>query len=82
MVDDPHYQMFSSLLRTSQEMMWSSMQKPVERTLPELIDKSKAANDAGGTLRLDADAEIPPLPPFRRYSLPAGHRQIATKCGT
>jgi len=41
MVDDPHYQMFSSLLRTSQEMMWSSMQKPVERTLPELIEKSK-----------------------------------------
>lgn len=59
MVGDPHYKMFSSLLRTSQEMMWSSMQKPVERTLPELIERSKSVNDAGGTLRLDADAEIP-----------------------
>ena len=26
MVHDPHYQMFSTLLRTSQEMMWSSCQ--------------------------------------------------------
>jgi len=54
-----HYQMWSSLLRTSQEMMWISCQRPVERQLPELIEKAKTTQGAGGTLTLDPDLEIP-----------------------
>ena len=59
MGEDPHYRMFSALLRTSQEMMWSASQKPVQRNLDDLIKKAKDTGSAGGSLRLDPDLEIP-----------------------
>lgn len=59
MGEDPHYRMFSALLRTSQEMMWSASQQPVQRNLDDLIEKAKDAGRAGGSLRLDPDLEIP-----------------------
>jgi ubiquinone/menaquinone biosynthesis C-methylase UbiE len=60
MVREPYYQMFSTLLRTSQEMMWSACQKPVERALPALnAAVAKPARKAGGTLRLDPALEVP-----------------------
>jgi SAM-dependent methyltransferase len=59
MTQDPHYKMFSSLLRTSQEMMWSAAQIPVERNLGELVDKAKSTKGPGGTLTLDPGLEIP-----------------------
>ena len=39
MTRDPYYRMFSSLLRTSQEMMWSACQKPVEREFDALNER-------------------------------------------
>jgi ubiquinone/menaquinone biosynthesis C-methylase UbiE len=60
MVREPYYQMFSTLLRTSQEMMWSACQKPVERDLSALnAAVAKPARKTGGTLRLDPALEIP-----------------------
>ncbi|MGH8248901.1 MAG: class I SAM-dependent methyltransferase [Gammaproteobacteria bacterium] len=59
MTKDPRYRMFSSLLRTSQEMMWSSTQKPVERQLDTLVDKARQSKGAGGSLTLDPTLEIP-----------------------
>ena len=59
MVTDPHYRVFSSLLRTSQEMMWSASQLPVQRNLNELIEKAKETGNTGGSLRLDPDLEVP-----------------------
>ena len=60
MVHEPYYQMFSTLLRTSQEMMWSSCQKPVERDLPALNEAiAKPPRKAGGSLRLNPALEIP-----------------------
>jgi 2-polyprenyl-3-methyl-5-hydroxy-6-metoxy-1,4-benzoquinol methylase len=60
MTSEPYYQMFSALLRTSQEMMWSSCQKPVERDLRSLnarVGKGKARRK--GTVRLDPSLEVP-----------------------
>ncbi|NKB45186.1 MAG: methyltransferase domain-containing protein [Alphaproteobacteria bacterium] len=57
-----HYQTWSSLQRTSQEMMWKSCQGPVERQLDTLIAESNkkiSAKSAGGTLKLDPELEIP-----------------------
>ena len=52
--------MFSTLLRTSQEMMWSSCQKPVEREFSSLnAVVAQPAQRAGGSLRLDPVLEIP-----------------------
>jgi len=60
MTHDPYYQMFSALLRTSQEMMWSSCQIPVERGL-KLLNKgiNKKRAKTRGSLRLDPKLEIP-----------------------
>ena len=60
MVDDPYYQMFSSLLRTSQEMMWSSCQIPVEKNLNGLNANIKAmTGNPVGTLSLRTETEVP-----------------------
>ena len=59
MVKDPHYRVFSALLRTSQEMMWSASQHPVQRNWQELIAKAKEPGNAGGSLRLDPGLEVP-----------------------
>ena len=61
MVQDPYYQMFSSLLRTSQEMMWSSCQVPVNRDLDRLNQKIKIpkGNKTLGSLKLDEKLQIP-----------------------
>ena len=61
MVQDPYYQMFSSLLRTSQEMMWSSCQVPVNRDLDRLNQKIKIpkGNKTLGSLKLDEKLQVP-----------------------
>ena len=41
MNQQPYYRLWSSMLRSSQEMMWSSCQIPVARQLQELITASK-----------------------------------------
>ena len=69
MADEPYFNFWSALQRNSQEMMWKSVQIPVERQLPALIATGKAANGAGGSLRLDPALEIP------RY-----HRSVDIHC--
>ncbi|MGR8919770.1 MAG: class I SAM-dependent methyltransferase [Gammaproteobacteria bacterium] len=61
MVGDPYYRMFSTLLRTSQEMMWSSCQIPVERDLAALNERLRvpSPNAVGGTLELDPKLKTP-----------------------
>ena len=54
-----YYQMWSALLRSSQELMWKSCQLPVERQLPELIKVAQASGSNYSTLELDPDLEIP-----------------------
>ena len=58
MKPDPYYRMFSSLLRTSQEMMWSSVQLPVARSINELASSAAQAEPIG-SLRLDPDLPLP-----------------------
>ena len=59
MNDDPHFKMFSALLRTSQEMMWSSAQLPVQRTLPDLVKTAASITSPLGTLSLNPSVEVP-----------------------
>ena len=54
-----YYQMWSALLRSSQELMWKSCQLPVERQLPELIKVAQTSGSNYSTLELDPDLEIP-----------------------
>ncbi len=62
MTTDGYYQMFSALLRTSQEMMWSACQIPVDRELDRLNAQVKSRlpqAGAGGTLKLDPTVKTP-----------------------
>ena len=59
MSGEPYFNFWSSLQRNSQEMMWKSVQIPVERQLPDLLSRSKAAECNLGSLTLNPDLEIP-----------------------
>ena len=59
MSEDPYFRFWSAMQRNSQEMMWKSVQIPVERQLPDLIAAAGSAVEAAGTLRLNPDLEIP-----------------------
>lgn len=69
MAGDPYFTFWSALQRNSQEMMWKSVQLPVERQLPELIAKAGAADSGPGSLTLD-----PALP------VPAYHNAVDIHC--
>lgn len=56
------YDVYSSLRYNAQEMVWSSVQEPVERALPEMISLARQAvtdNPAGGSLKLNPELDIP-----------------------
>jgi len=60
MTKNTHYQIWSSLLRTSQELMWKACQGPVERELDKLIKTaSTEKGGSSGTLTLDSNLTIP-----------------------
>lgn len=62
MKHDPYFRFYSTIRYNAQEMVWLSVQEPIERVLPELIETAKEVaerNPAGGTLRLNPDLEIP-----------------------
>jgi SAM-dependent methyltransferase len=56
---DPYFKLWSSMQRSSQEMMWASVITPVERQLDTLIAKAKSLPPSGGTLTLDPSLPIP-----------------------
>jgi SAM-dependent methyltransferase len=68
MAREPYFQFWSALQRNSQEMMWKSVQLPVERQLPELVEAGRRSTGSS-TLRLDPELEIP------RY-----HRSVDIHC--
>ena len=71
MVEDPHYQMFSALLRTSQEMLWSSCQIPVQRNLKALNQIiNKTPEETARILTPRSEARYPALPHRGRHPLP------------
>ncbi|MEW6299103.1 MAG: class I SAM-dependent methyltransferase [Thermodesulfobacteriota bacterium] len=60
MKDEPYYQTWSALQRTSQEMMWEAVASSVERQLPDLITRAKQNGRTLGSLTLNPDLQIPP----------------------
>lgn len=59
MEGEPYFNFWSAMQRNSQEMMWKSVQVPVERQLPDLIETAKAKGGTLGSLRLDPNMPIP-----------------------
>lgn len=62
MRNEASYRFYSTLRYNAQEMCFQSVQAPVERALPEMIEVARDAverNPAGGSLRLDPDFRVP-----------------------
>jgi ubiquinone/menaquinone biosynthesis C-methylase UbiE len=62
MQDEPAYRFYSSIRYNAQEMCYLSVQRPVERALPRMIDIARAAARdplPGASLRLDPQLPIP-----------------------
>jgi hypothetical protein len=56
------YRVYSALRYDAQEMVWASVQEPVERVLPAMISVAQTAaseTPAGGSLALDPTLDIP-----------------------
>ena len=73
MLKDKSYQSWSLLQRLSQQMMFTAVIDTVERTLDDLIERSKQHNSLG-TLELDNEVEIPKyLAAYDIHQQPGGY---------
>ncbi|MSO65132.1 MAG: class I SAM-dependent methyltransferase [Alphaproteobacteria bacterium] len=59
---NPYWQMYSSIRRVTQELMWDTFGEKIEKRLPQLIEKAKKyrkSNKRLGSIMLDPNLEIP-----------------------
>lgn len=58
--DEPHNRWWSSLMRTTQEMLYDTVGPSIERQLPNLIERAKSLRGKLGSLTLDDKVDVPP----------------------
>ena len=56
---EPFNQIWSSMLRTSQEMLYDTVRPSIERQLPDLERKAEKHSGKLGTVKLDPDLKMP-----------------------
>ncbi|MEQ8246341.1 MAG: class I SAM-dependent methyltransferase [Alphaproteobacteria bacterium] len=77
---DPYHQMWGSLTRLAQEVMWDSVEESVARQLKDLVGAAKRTKRAGGSLRLDATLPIPGyMSTVDIHAMPGGYASEVTK---
>ncbi len=59
MEEQPYFQAWSSMLRSSQDLMWRLVDQAVEEDLPRLQAKLANGNNGPGSLELDASVQTP-----------------------
>jgi ubiquinone/menaquinone biosynthesis C-methylase UbiE len=63
MLPDPYFRSWSTLMRSTQEMIWDAVLPQVERELPSLVEKAKGYADSNGrrkgSLQLNPDLRVP-----------------------
>jgi 2-polyprenyl-3-methyl-5-hydroxy-6-metoxy-1,4-benzoquinol methylase len=80
MAASPYNQMWSALLRTSQEMLYDIVGPSIERQLPELLTRAKKFSGKLGSLELDPKLEIPPYhAAVNIHCKPGGYHTELTK---
>lgn len=55
----PYHQMWSALMRTTQELLWESVQDSVGRQIGNLVEKATVKPRERGSLKLDANMKVP-----------------------
>ncbi len=56
---EPYNQMWASLMRTSQEMMYTAVRPSIERQMPELKQRARALGSQLGSVTIDPDFQMP-----------------------
>ncbi len=56
---EPYNQVWASLMRTSQEMMYTAVRPSIERQMPQLQQTAKKIGSALGSVKVDPDFEMP-----------------------
>ncbi len=59
MSDDPYFRLWSAMQRTSQEMMWRSVQISVERQIDDIQRKGRPSDTPLGSVALNPEMPIP-----------------------
>ena len=59
MRQEPYYQLWGALQRTSQEISWNSVMESVERQMPQLAERAQPPANPIGSLTLDGQIEQP-----------------------
>ena len=76
MVKEVYYQLASSMQRTTQEMLWNSVDETVARQLDELVEQAERIRSAPrwGSLSLDAGFEMPGyIANVDNHAMPGGY---------
>ncbi|NKB43648.1 MAG: methyltransferase domain-containing protein [Alphaproteobacteria bacterium] len=58
--NEPHNKWWSSMMRTTQEMLYDTVGPSIERQLPDLVERAKSLRGKLGSLTLDDSVEVPP----------------------
>lgn len=58
--NEPHNKWWSSMMRTTQEMLYDTVGPSIERQLPDLVERAKSLRGKLGSLTLDDSIEVPP----------------------
>ena len=74
MREQPYYQLWGALQRTSQEICWNSVLESIERQLPDLAKRAQAPAKPMGSLILDEDIAQPAyLSALDIHCMPGGY---------
>ena len=59
MLQEDYFQVWGSLWRTAQHLMWEGVETSLDRQLPELNERARVGSRALGSLTLDPDLDVP-----------------------
>jgi len=77
---DPYHQLWSSLTRLAQEVMWDSVEQSVARQLPDLIQAAKRTSKTGGSLKLNPSLTMPRyMSAVDIHAMPGGYASEVTE---
>ena len=77
---EPDNQWWSSMMRTTQEILYDTVGPSIERQLPELVERAKSLTGQLGSLTLDDKVEIPPyLAAVDMHCKPGSYQQEMMK---
>ena len=81
MVTDPYFQLYASINRIAQELLWESVNVSIDRQLPELIEKAKVLSASSSAKLVIPEGFMPPryVSALDIHCMPGGYCSEITK---